>query len=79
MIQVSVQEAQKNLEQLLTRVEEGETIIVTRPGCPPVRLSLVQEEEGGALPPLREWRKDLHVKGEALSKTVQHQRNEERY
>ncbi|MFB6097950.1 MAG: type II toxin-antitoxin system Phd/YefM family antitoxin [Salinibacter sp.] len=79
MTQVSLREAQDGLEDLLARVEEGETILITRPGRPPVRLGPVQTQEGGALPSLRQWREDLQVGGEPLSETVQHQRDEDRY
>lgn len=75
MTQVPLREAQDRLEALLTRVEEGETILVTRSGRPPVRLGPVQE----ALPSLQQWREALQVRGEPLSETVQRQRHEDRY
>jgi len=78
MTQISIQEAQDNLEELLARVEEGETILITRPGHSPVRLSPVQEDEG-ALPSLRHWRERLQIDGAPLSETLQSQRNEGRY
>jgi prevent-host-death family protein len=78
MTQVPIQEAQDNLEELLSRVEEGETILITRPGHSPVRLSPMQEGEG-SLPSLRQWRERLQIDGAPLSEAVQSQRNEGRY
>ena len=81
MTKVPVQEAQKNLDRLLVRAEEGETIFIIRPGRPPVRLGPVQsqEQEEDTLPSLQQWREDLQMGGEPLSETVQHQREEDRY
>ncbi len=81
MTQVPLREAQDCLEALLARVEEGETILITRSGRPPVRLGPVQsqDEEEDALPSLHKWREDLQVKGEPLNETIQHQREEDRY
>lgn len=85
MTQVPLREAQDRLEDLLARVEEGETILITRPGRPPVRLGPVQAQEPlqtreeDALPSLRQWREALQVGGEPLSETVQHQRDDERH
>ncbi len=81
MTQVPLREAQACLEDLLARVEEGETILITRPGRPPVRPGPVQsqEQEEDTLPSLQQWREDLQVKGEPLSETIQHQREEDRY
>ena len=81
MTQVPLREAQACLEDLLARVEEGERILITRPGRPPVRLGPVQskEQEEDPLPSLQQWREDLQMGGEPLSETVQHQREEDRY
>jgi prevent-host-death family protein len=81
MTQVPLWEAQECLEDLLARVEEGETILITRPGRPPVRLGPVQsqEQEEDTLPSLQQWREDLQMGGEPLSETVRHQREEDRY
>lgn len=81
MIQVTVKEAQENLERLLARVEQGETILIMRPGHAPIRLSAMEGEGDvtAVLPSLRAWRADLRVGGTALSETVEVQRNEERY
>jgi prevent-host-death family protein len=78
MTQVPLREAQDCLEDLLARVEEGETILITRSGRPPVRLGPVQKDED-ALPSLQQWREALQVRGEPLSETVQRQRHEDRY
>ncbi|MCS3661140.1 type II toxin-antitoxin system Phd/YefM family antitoxin [Salinibacter ruber] len=80
MTRVPLREAQACLEDLLVRVEE-ETILITRSGRPPVRLGPVQsqDEEEDTLPSLHQWREDLQVKGEPLSETIQHQREEDRY
>jgi len=80
MTQVPLREAQDCLENLLARVEEGETILITRSGRPPVRLGPVQsqEREEDALPSLQQWREDLQMGGESLSETVQRQRDEDR-
>jgi prevent-host-death family protein len=78
MTQVPLREAQDCLEDLLARVEEGEEILITRPGRPPVRLGPVQPHEGEVLPSLRRWRDSLEGTGEPLSETVRQQRDEDR-
>ena len=77
MTQIPVQEAQGCLESLLDRAEKGETILITRPGRPPISLRPTTEAEG--LPSLREWREELQVEGDSLSVTVQRQRDDERH
>lgn len=79
MTQIPVQEAQGCLESLLDRAEKGETILITRPGRPPIRLRPTEETERDGLPSLGEWREKLQVKGTPLREIVQRRRNDERY
>jgi prevent-host-death family protein len=58
-MQISVKEAQVNLDDLLQRVEEGEDIIITREGetvarLVPVKRELSREERRAALDRIRE-------------------------
>ncbi len=79
MTQIPVQEAQSCLERLLDRAEKGETIVITRPGRPPIRLRPTEEAEREGLPSLHEWREELQMEGTSLSGTVQRQRDDERH
>ena len=79
MTQTPVREAQGCLESLLDRAEKGETIVITRPGRPPIRLRPTEEAKREGLPPLREWREEVQMEGDSLSVTVQRQRDDERH
>jgi antitoxin (DNA-binding transcriptional repressor) of toxin-antitoxin stability system len=76
--QGSLREAQVGLVDLVAHVEAGETILMTRPGGPPVHLGPVQPHEGEALPSLHRCRDSLEVNGGSLSETVRQQRDEDR-
>ncbi|WP_263790786.1 type II toxin-antitoxin system Phd/YefM family antitoxin [Salinibacter sp.] len=79
MTQIPVQEAQGCLESLLDRAEKGETILITRPGRPPIRLRPTEETDGKTLPSLSEWREELQVEGAPLREIVHLRRDDERY
>ena len=78
MSQVSVKEARENLKALLDRVEAGEEVVILRRGkevarmVPPARTS-------DRLPSLRQFRKSITLKGNAMSRTVIENRKRERY
>lgn len=47
MAQLDIQEAARNLPQLIERAESGEEIVITRDGNPAARLALVEPSSGG--------------------------------
>ena len=62
------------------RVEEGERLVLTRGGREIAQVHTASEPTTAAsLPTLKEWRASIDVGGERMSKTVQRQREEERY
>lgn len=78
MIEVNVKEARKNFSLILDRVERGEDIVITRRGKKVARL-INLHDEGKPLTSLKDFRKDIEVKGTSLSQTVIDQRNDERF
>ena len=78
MIEVNVKEARKNLSLILDRVERGEDIVITRRGKKIARLTNLHDE-GRPLSSLKDFRRDIEIKGPSLSQTVIDQRNDERF
>lgn len=77
MLEINVKEARSRLKELLDRVERGEDVIITRRGKKIARL--VPSEGHGGLPSLKDFRGDIKVSGQPLSRTVVDQRDEDRY
>ena len=77
-MQVKVKEARMKFSSLLTRVQQGEEIIITRYGKEIARLVPPQSEKK-QLPSLKDFRASIQLDGEALSETIIKQREEERY
>lgn len=63
MKEISATEAKARLAALLSDVERGETVMITRHGKPVARLIPLETDEGErrlqAVQALREWRKTL--------------------
>ena len=77
MLEVNVKDARSKLSTLLDRVEQGEEIIITRRGKKVARL--VSPEKHLSLPPLKDFRSSLKIKGKAITESVIKARREERY
>jgi len=77
-MEINAKEARGKLSSLLKRVEKGDEIIVLRRGKQVARLVPFRKKEKH-LPPLREFRASIKVKGEPLSVAVLRGREEERY
>jgi len=79
MIEISVKEARGNLSALLSKVEHGEEITITRHGKKIARLVPPAKGKNKTLPGLNDFRSAIKVKGKSLSQTVIGLRNAERY
>jgi prevent-host-death family protein len=77
-MEISAKEARGKFSALLKKVEKGDEIVVLRRGRQVARLVPFRKKEK-RLPPLREFRSSIKVKGEPLSITVLRGREEERY
>ncbi len=77
MLEINVKDARSKLSTLLDRVEQGDEIIITRRGKKVARL--VSPRKRLSLPPLKDFRSSLKVKGKTLTETVINARREERY
>ena len=77
---VPVEEMQSQFDEWIRRVEEGERLVLTRGGQEIARVHTASEATPAAsLPSLEEWRASIDIGGEKMSKTVQRQREKERY
>jgi antitoxin (DNA-binding transcriptional repressor) of toxin-antitoxin stability system len=47
-MRISIAEAEGHLAELVKRAEQGEEVVLTRPGLPPVRLEVVQSTTEGS-------------------------------
>ncbi len=77
-MQINAKEARSKLSSLLKKVENGDEIVVLRRGRQVARLVPFRKKEK-RLPPLREFRASIKIKGESLSVGVLRGREEERY
>ncbi len=77
MLEVNIREARSHFGELLSRVEKGEQVMLTRRGKRVARLMPLDLEEH--LPSLEAFRRSIVVKGETMSQTVIAGRLEERY
>jgi prevent-host-death family protein len=76
-MKVTVREARKDFSQLLSRVEAGEEVVITRNGKEVARLVSVAMPK--VLPDLDDFRAAIPIQGEAMSQTVIRMRQDERY
>ena len=77
---VPAEEMQSQFDEWIRRVEEGERLVLTRGGQEIARVHAATEPTTTAsLPSLEEWRASIDIGGEKMSKTIQRQREEERY
>lgn len=76
MSPVSIKEARHNLSGLLSAVEHGETVIITRRGKAVARL-VPEERRAKPLPDMEDFRKSIKVKGTPLSRQIVEARDAE--
>ncbi len=77
-MEITVNQSQTNLGDLLDRVQQGEEVLILRQGQTIARLIPADREEK-RLPSLSEFRSSLYFKGDPLSKTILQARARERY
>jgi prevent-host-death family protein len=77
-MQINAKEARGKSSSLLKKVENGDEIVVLRRGRQVARLAPFRKKEK-RLPPLREFRAPIKIKGEPLSVRDLRGREEERY
>lgn len=80
MLVVNAKEVREKFSSILDEVEKGEDIVITRRGKKVARIININiNDKPTPLKALKEFRKNIKVKGEALSRTTINQRDEERY
>ncbi|MBF0468655.1 MAG: type II toxin-antitoxin system prevent-host-death family antitoxin [Desulfamplus sp.] len=78
MLVINAKEVRSNFSSILDEVEKGEDIIITRRGKQVARITNI-DDKPTPLKGLKDFRKRINIKEEALSKTIINQREEERY
>ena len=76
-MKVTAQEVRKALRHLLTRIEAGEEVVITRNGKEVTRL--VATSNTKVLPDLAEFRASVKLGGEPMSETVVRMRQDNCY
>jgi prevent-host-death family protein len=79
MVPVNVKEMRKRLSAIVTAVEQGESVVVTRRGKRVARLVPFREPRLRRLPDLTAFRASFQVKGKPLSEVVAEGRRKARY
>ena len=79
MTTINLKEARKRLGELVTAVEHGETVVLTRRGRAVARLVPPKRNRRKQLPDLSEFRASIKVKGRSLTEELLAMRREERY
>ena len=78
MLQINIKELRDQLAHLITQVEQGEEIAITRRGRVVARL-LPPTQSPKQFPDLTAFRASIKLKGEGLSETVISERRDARY
>lgn len=76
---LSIERAEKQFAELITRVEQGMSVVITRQGREVARLTPAQPSVVRRLPDLSSFRQSIHVRGKPLSVAVAEGRKHERY
>ncbi|MBW2072858.1 MAG: type II toxin-antitoxin system prevent-host-death family antitoxin [Deltaproteobacteria bacterium] len=77
MIQANVREAKAKLSALLSRVEQGDEVLIVRRGKPVAVLKPLAHAAG--LPSMKEFRDSICLKGPSPSQTLINMRKDSRY
>ena len=78
MIEINAKKARGQLSSLLTKVEDGEEVVISRRGRRVARMISLKESHK-RLPSLKDFRAKVRISGEPLSGIVIQSREEERY
>lgn len=78
MVVMNIKEARKNFSRLIEKAERGERIIIMRRGKEVVRFDRISRS-GRCLPSLADFRKEIKVKGNALSDAIISNRQDGRF
>jgi prevent-host-death family protein len=78
MIEINAKKARGELSSLLTQVEGGEEVVISRRGRKVARMVSLREGPK-RLPSLKAFRAGIRISGERLSQTVVLSREEERF
>ena len=78
MIQITIEEATKNLYKLLEQVARGEQFVLMKEGKQIARI-LPPQQAKKIFPSLNSFRKSIVLKGSAMSTTILEERENERY
>jgi len=70
MIKTGIKDARRHFTEYLSKVEEGEEIIITKRNEPIARISSLKSRGGGSLASRKARRESLRAKGKALSEVV---------
>ncbi|MBF0228532.1 MAG: type II toxin-antitoxin system prevent-host-death family antitoxin [Desulfamplus sp.] len=80
MLVVNAKEVREKFSSILDEVEKGEDIVITRRGKKVARIiNINTNDKPTPLKALKEFRKNIKIKGEPLSRTTINQRDKERY
>ena len=79
MYRFSITEARRRFNELVERVERGNSVIIMRRGRNVARMVPARTSRRMGLPDMSAFRATITVKGESLSKTVITQRAGARY
>ena len=75
MLVINAKEVRGNFSSILDEVEKGEDIIITRRGKQVARITNI-EDNSTPLKSLKDFRKNINIKGDPPSQTVISQREE---
>ncbi|SLM32370.1 Prevent-host-death family protein [Desulfamplus magnetovallimortis] len=79
MLVVNAKEVREKFSSILDEVEKGEDIVITRRGKKVARIININiNDKPTPLKALKEFRKNIKVTGEPLSRTTINKRDEER-
>lgn len=78
MIKAGIKEARQNLPALLSKVQEGEEVVITKRGEPVAKVMPFRKRAKGRLESHKSLRDALTKKGRSLSEVVAELRDEER-
>ncbi len=80
MLVVNAKEVREKFSSILDEVEKGEDIVITRRGKKVARIININiNDKPTPLKALKDFRNNIKIKGESLSRTTINQRDEERY
>jgi prevent-host-death family protein len=78
MIKTGIKEARQNLPALLSKVQVGEEVVITKHGVPVAKVTPYRKHTKSPLESHKSFRDALAKKGSPLSETVAALRDEER-